>query len=258
MHAGGKIEALGAGRWANPRNNANIDNNQPAIGTGVGTGFMNTGTANSTLSLNTGNNTANTGNMNSTESNVMVTVETVCIIDVRDNNSVNINNSTDLLNVDMKADGSNAATSIYTGDKNLNSSINISSNNFSTNANSTLLTSSSFDLSSLKLQTSNARNKNGFQPMDLIDRDRSPIKSVPNKTIANSLKYLQGVGSSKMLNKASSANTLAAAVYDENSDKKGKLKVFEIISFNSYIINLSFNCYIYCIYHVIANSRSSS
>lgn len=47
VHAGGKIEALGAGRWANPRETAGPEE---------------------------------------TDSKVMVTVETVCVVDIRDNN----------------------------------------------------------------------------------------------------------------------------------------------------------------------------
>ena len=74
VHAGGKIEALGASRWAVPRSN---NNNDGTTTSGVGN---NNNSKSSTMNL-SNNNNIDMINENKTNG----TVETVCVVDIRDN-----------------------------------------------------------------------------------------------------------------------------------------------------------------------------
>jgi myosin protein heavy chain len=69
VHAGGKIEALGASRWAVPRNNTD--------------GSTKNNNLSSSSSGNNNNNNNNIDMINENKSNG--TVETVCVVDIRDN-----------------------------------------------------------------------------------------------------------------------------------------------------------------------------
>lgn len=74
VHAGGKIEALGASRWAVPRNNTD--------GSTSG-GNNNTNSKSYNLSSSSSGNNNNIDMINENKSNG--TVETVCVVDIRDN-----------------------------------------------------------------------------------------------------------------------------------------------------------------------------